>query len=118
MTFLTYLQIGDVFSTWIKSLYEIFSMNYQDVYNFLFDGATIELTGILEQYGVGTISLSVPKIPIINDIFGGAFSLLFFDTHFAHMPFYYSFVVSLTRITFTVLIIDIVKKLWTALPFT
>lgn len=107
------VSLGDMFSRWLYSIYYIFSLEYEQFTAVVFNGATIyNINGVLDKFFTfGIRDFYIPYIPIVSDIAETVFSLLFYDTRFLHMPFYFLLIVCLIRVTVIVWVIDVVKKM-------
>ncbi|MBQ3235773.1 MAG: hypothetical protein IJA97_06410 [Clostridia bacterium] len=112
MGFQMMLNLGNYVSLFINSLHQIFSSDFDTVYNFLFNGGVITAYGIGVNYGEISLELQSIDIPILSDITGGIFTLLFADTTLIGFPFYFNFIVCLARVSFFVLVWDIVSKIF------
>lgn len=113
MVFSDYIVYGEYFSIWFRSIHEIFSQELDVVREFLFEGASINVSSCLPNYGF-SLDISLPQIPlisnIINKIGSAGFTLLFADNNLLGMPFYFNFIVLFIRITVFIFILDLFSK--------
>ncbi len=109
----TLVYLGNMFSQWLNSLNVMFNLDYLTFTDVMFNGATLyDIRGVVTWgFTTAPLTISIPSIPLLSDIGKLLFDLLFYDTRFIHMPFYFCLLICLIRVTIIIWVIDILKKI-------